>query len=433
MKLFLTVMFLSCSLVKCTPEFNCPTSPLCINETVTYQCRVDTTGSANTLQWRVLNTTGGILGDTSYASSASEGSMGSIGTQFTTNLTSTSGAIVSDITFTATMDINNYTVQCRALDTNTPALVGTDMCSIILIEGILPAPIPNELMIDLNSFTFSWSPSTSPCLSHYNVNVTSIEYTISTTDTSLSLPVPSTNDTEYSISVVAVDTGGRYMSSKEMRKFIPDVPQSVTNFAVNQTYPDHDDDTAVNITVSWNKPPSSSRPNISSYIIYHNVTDPDTNITIPAPTTTYNIPDATVGSVYTVGVAAVNVLETGPIVSATISIVSIVVSTTIMTGLSSSMTVTPSSPSPSSSFMGATVTPITSSTPTNGTSTGGLDSTVYIGIGAGVAVIVIVILIILIIVGCLIWYKPCKGEKVQDPYLRASENIAYGKAIKPVE
>ena len=36
----------------------------------------------------------------------------------------------------------------------------------------------------------------------------------------------------------------------------------------------------------------------------------------------------------------------------------------------------------------------------------------YIGIGVGAAVIVIVILI-LIIVGCLIWHKPCKGEKGQ--------------------
>ena len=56
-----------------------------------------------------------------------------------------------------------------------------------------------------------------------------------------------------------------------------------------------------------------------SYTLYHNVTDNDTSITIPAPTTTYNIPGVTVGSVYTVGVAAVNVLGTGPIVSTTIS------------------------------------------------------------------------------------------------------------------
>ena len=56
-----------------------------------------------------------------------------------------------------------------------------------------------------------------------------------------------------------------------------------------------------------------------NYIVYHNVTDPDTSITIPAPTTTYSIPDVRVGSVYTVGVAAVNVLGTGVTTSAIIS------------------------------------------------------------------------------------------------------------------
>ena len=55
------------------------------------------------------------------------------------------------------------------------------------------------------------------------------------------------------------------------------------------------------------------------YTLYHNVTNPNTSITIPAPTTTYNIPDAIVGSVYTVGVVAVNVLGTGASTSAIIS------------------------------------------------------------------------------------------------------------------
>ena len=65
------------------------------------------------------------------------GSLGSIGTQFTTNLTSTSGSsIVSDITFTATMDISNYTVECVAIYANILVLIGTDTCSVILIEGL---------------------------------------------------------------------------------------------------------------------------------------------------------------------------------------------------------------------------------------------------------------------------------------------------------
>ena len=69
--------------------------------------------------------------------------------------------------------------------------------------------------------TFSWSLSTSTCFSCYNVNVTSIDsYTINTTNTNLSLPIPSLNDTEYSISVVTVDTGGRYMNPQRMKKYI---------------------------------------------------------------------------------------------------------------------------------------------------------------------------------------------------------------------
>uniref|UniRef100_A0A1X7SJI2 Fibronectin type-III domain-containing protein n=1 Tax=Amphimedon queenslandica TaxID=400682 RepID=A0A1X7SJI2_AMPQE len=120
---------------------------------------------------------------------------------------------------------------------------------------ILPAPVPDQLTANSNYFSFSWTPqSASPCLSSYlvfvNSSVSNVTYT--TTDTSLSLPVPSTNDTEHSISVVAVDTGGRYMNSLGMRIFTPDVPQAVTNLTLRQTYPDDDDDT-VNITVSWNE------------------------------------------------------------------------------------------------------------------------------------------------------------------------------------
>ena len=74
----------------------------------------------------------------------------------------------------------------------------------------------------MDRLNFSWSPSTSTCLSHYNVNVTSIEYTINNNDTSLSLPIPSTNDTKYSISVVAIDTGGRYMDPVGKKTFVAD-------------------------------------------------------------------------------------------------------------------------------------------------------------------------------------------------------------------
>ena len=107
---------------------------LCIDDPIRYWCRVDTHDtSADTLEWRVLNATGDLLGSSMYGPGASVGTTRSIGTQFTTNLTSTGGPIVSDIAFTTTADINNCTVECRALDTSSNIL-GTDTCS-ILIRG----------------------------------------------------------------------------------------------------------------------------------------------------------------------------------------------------------------------------------------------------------------------------------------------------------
>ena len=94
-----------------------------------------------------------------------------------------------------------------------------------LPPGVPAAPaLPiNNLTFTRNSLTFSWSSSSSStCVSHYSVNVTSIDYTINTTDTSLTLPIPSLNDTEYSISVAAVDTGGRYVNPQGVRTFIAD-------------------------------------------------------------------------------------------------------------------------------------------------------------------------------------------------------------------
>ena len=74
-----------------------------------------------------------------------------------------------------------------------------------------------------NFLTFSWSSSSnSTCFSHYSVNVTSIDYTINTTDTSLSLTIQPMNGTEYSISVAAVDTGGRYMNPQGIERYIAD-------------------------------------------------------------------------------------------------------------------------------------------------------------------------------------------------------------------
>ncbi|XP_019853645.1 PREDICTED: uncharacterized protein LOC105313226 [Amphimedon queenslandica] len=286
------------------PQFTtCPSGPLCLSRPVTYECN----SGSNTLIWRVLDTNGVSVGGVAYSEFVDNvGDTESIGGQFITVLTVGGSSLVSNITFTPTLSISNYTVQCG----DATGTFGN--CSIIIAD-VPSVRIPGNITFYSDRLHFSWSPSTSPCLSHYNVNVTSIEYTINTTDTSLSLPVPSTNDTNYSISVVAVDTGGRYMDPVDERTFVPNVPESVTNLTLNQT--------GLSIDVSWDEPPVLMFLPLLSYIIYHNVPDPDTNITILAPTTTYSIPDATVGSVYTVGVAAVNVLgiDTADFASTTIS------------------------------------------------------------------------------------------------------------------
>ena len=82
------------------------------------------------------------------------------------------------------------------------------------------------------------------------------------------LPIPTPfNDTEYSISVVAVDTGGRYREPQGIEKFIADgnfksnlcvlpliVPLPVTNLMLTQSYdPDNDDSSTINIIVAWNE------------------------------------------------------------------------------------------------------------------------------------------------------------------------------------
>ena len=94
----------------------------------------------------------------------------------------------------------------------------------LFLKDIPAAPVPSVPDFTSDTLNFFWSPSTGPCLSHYNVNVTSIDkYTINTNDTSLSLNISwPFNDTEYSISVVAVDTGGRYMDPQGIRRFISD-------------------------------------------------------------------------------------------------------------------------------------------------------------------------------------------------------------------
>ena len=95
------------------------------------------------------------------------------------------------------------------------------MLNCFLHVDIPAAPIPNSITFTTLDLTFMWNTtSNSTCFSHYSVNVTSIDYTINTTDTSLTLPISSTNDTEYSISVVTVDTGGRYREPQNEIPFV---------------------------------------------------------------------------------------------------------------------------------------------------------------------------------------------------------------------
>uniref|UniRef100_A0A1X7TJD9 Fibronectin type-III domain-containing protein n=1 Tax=Amphimedon queenslandica TaxID=400682 RepID=A0A1X7TJD9_AMPQE len=224
--------------------------------------------------------------------------------KFTANLTDSSGPIVSDISFTTTLNFSNYTVECSASGPFGSYKPGPPVNCTILIAGVPSAPVPNNPNFTSDALTFSWSPSTSPCLSHYSVNVTSIEYTINTTDTSLSLPVPSTNDTEYSISVVAVDTGGRYSDA-------------INNVTYQTDYPTYTNET-VNITVSWDPPQSSYLPPVTQYNIQYNISNEIQDISTDV--TSQTLSGFSVGVVYTVSVEAVNVLGTGTVASATISI-----------------------------------------------------------------------------------------------------------------
>uniref|UniRef100_A0A1X7U0L9 Fibronectin type-III domain-containing protein n=1 Tax=Amphimedon queenslandica TaxID=400682 RepID=A0A1X7U0L9_AMPQE len=221
-------------------------SPLCLLQPVSYTCSGENgTGSSDDLlRLRIRNSTNAPNGGTAYAEGTVVSTPRIIGTYFKTILTSSADPMRSNISFSPVLAISNYTILCDIIGT-TPF-----SCSIIIAD-VLAAPVFNDIKFTSDTLIFSWTPqSTSPCLSHYSVNITSIEYTINTTNTSLSLPVHSTNDTEYSISVVAVDTAGRYMDPTDKKTFIADVPESVTDLMLHQT--------GFGIYVSWNKPPFSS-------------------------------------------------------------------------------------------------------------------------------------------------------------------------------
>ena len=99
----------------------------CLSEPVQYQCIV--TGSV--LQWRIRDETMMSLGTQSYISISDPGTFYPItgAAVFSTDLSSTSPSIISNISFTVQSSINGYTIQCE--DGN-----GNENCT-ISIQGTL--------------------------------------------------------------------------------------------------------------------------------------------------------------------------------------------------------------------------------------------------------------------------------------------------------
>ena len=99
-----------------TPQFiDCPSS-VCLSRPVSYVCSVNTTGTgADSLRWEVLDTDNNRVGSAiTYDINQQLGVVRSIGSNFTTNITASAGPIVSDISFTPTLSISGYTVECQA-------------------------------------------------------------------------------------------------------------------------------------------------------------------------------------------------------------------------------------------------------------------------------------------------------------------------------
>ena len=100
-----------------TPDFtDCPNpSPVCLSQSVSYECSVNTTDGAMALNWRVLDTDNDpITGAITYNKDQAFPAMSQISSDFTASLTASSGPIVSDISFTTALHITNYTVECSA-------------------------------------------------------------------------------------------------------------------------------------------------------------------------------------------------------------------------------------------------------------------------------------------------------------------------------
>ena len=136
-----------------TPQFNSCPSSVCLSQPVTYVCD----SGAVSLEWVILDTNNvrfstGVL----YSESAHDvGDTDSIGGQFNTVLTVGGSSLVSNITFTATLNISNYIVQCGPVG-------GTPVnCSIVIAGKINMITMPSIIYLQkfLQLFLIIISPS----------------------------------------------------------------------------------------------------------------------------------------------------------------------------------------------------------------------------------------------------------------------------------
>ena len=114
---------------------------MCHSQSVSYECSVDTTGGADTLRWGVFDTNDNQVGVVSFNQGQTLPAMSAISSDFTANLIASSGPIVSSVSFTPSLSISNYTVECEARGSGSY----TPVTCPILIAGKLFYLIGNHL------------------------------------------------------------------------------------------------------------------------------------------------------------------------------------------------------------------------------------------------------------------------------------------------
>ena len=263
----------------------CNTASYCLNRVTRYVCSGDTAASDDILRWRIRDNNNSIVQSASYdegQAAVGDNSLIIIANNFRFILTSNSGPMMSNLSFTSLKSLNNYTIQCTVDTTMTcritiPGMLNRSILfkvSMSLFVDIPAAPDLNELDVTSTYLNISWSESTHPCFTEYMV-IRSSAVGVNTsfqfydaTITSLLLPISQLNDTEQFYGIWIRDTGDRFGNPQVMRMLTPNgkliiidnkynnlflVPLSVTNLMLTQTdYPTDTNDT-VNITVSWSE------------------------------------------------------------------------------------------------------------------------------------------------------------------------------------